>query len=529
MSEIKPGLELLDLPTWQNKHENFNNKFTKPRSYKLRNPNKGSGSLSRYKATTENIKFLIGDAISRKLEVKALGRGWSFTKVGLGKNGIVDTLSLRLAFKIGHSQIHDDFTQKGFSEKDLYFIQCGNSVRVINSLLEKQLKEKRSIIASGASNGQTIAGATATGTHGAAFDVGAVHDAIVGLHIVTGPNRHVYIERKSDRVVKNSFANALNVDEHITDDDVFNSAVVGLGSFGIIHGIMLRTEPIFLLEKYITQTSYTAAVKKGFDTLDFSKFPLVPSKHAKGKLYHFQAIINPYKASSSDGGVFLTYMYKRPYGKYKPRTLADRGLTYGDDTLGVLASILKAIPPALNRLAIKTAVNLALKTQFKSNEKYPWIGTMGETFTYTSLKGKTASCAIGVDMTNTIKVVDLVIDHIKNKDPFFGVIALRYVKGTKATIGFTKFPTTCVIELDGADNKSTRDFYIDICKILRKAKIEFTLHWGKINDYLKESPLNKVYSTKKIKTWNKSREIVFKNDKAKKVFENDFVRDVGLI
>jgi hypothetical protein len=51
------------------------------------------------------------------------------------------------------------------------------SILQINEKLEAA---GRSLKASGASNGQSIAGCISTGTHGAAFQVGAVHEAIVG-------------------------------------------------------------------------------------------------------------------------------------------------------------------------------------------------------------------------------------------------------------------------------------------------------------------------------------------------------------
>ena len=53
----------------------------------------------------------------------------------------------------------------------------------------------------GASNGQTIVGAMSTGAHGSSFDVGAVQDYIIGMHLIVGPNRHIWLERKSAPVV----------------------------------------------------------------------------------------------------------------------------------------------------------------------------------------------------------------------------------------------------------------------------------------------------------------------------------------
>jgi len=526
MTQLRPGLELIDVKKWTNKHENFTKRFSSPRSYKLRNPKQGEASIKRYNATSDNIKFLIQDAISHQVEIRAIGRGWSFTEISFGNNGFVDTLSLRLAMKLSIRNIHLDFSNRGLTSDDVRFFQCGNSILSINDLLERRLGAKRSIMASGASNGQTIAGATSTGTHGAAFRFGAVHDAIRGLHIITGQDSHVYIERKSHRVVSDTFIQAIGSPTHIVDDEAFNAAVVSFGSFGIIHGILLQTEPIFLLEKYRHRVSYNQSIKSALNTLDFNAFQLRSSGHAAAELYHIQVLINPYNLANNKKGVYITYMYKIPYVDRPSISLKDRGYTYGDDTLSVVAKLLSLVPIPLNRLAIKTAVNLIVRGQYPSGTSYPWIGTMGESFSYTSLKGKTASCAIGFDMSSTSRVLDYILEIIDQAIPFVGVIALRYVKGTKATLGFTRFPTTCVLEMDGVDTPRSRVFFDKVCEKLTAENISFTLHWGKLNDYLDQKPLSHFYPVSQIDSWKKIRTKLLPSAQQRAVFTNDFLRAI---
>jgi hypothetical protein len=61
---------------------------------------------------------------------------------------------------------------------------------------------------------------------------GAMQEMVFGLHLVTGPNRHVYLERKSYPVMGPDFPESIGA-EFIRDDVLFNAALVGLGSFGI--------------------------------------------------------------------------------------------------------------------------------------------------------------------------------------------------------------------------------------------------------------------------------------------------------
>src|SRR5215467_4328737 len=103
-------------------------------------------------------------------------------------------------------------------EKNLRFVQCGNSILELHRQLRAQGRRLRSC---GASNGQTIAGALSTGTHGAAIDAGSIANYVVGLHIVVSPTRHVWLERKSYPVMTKDFADALGA-EWIRDDSLFN-------------------------------------------------------------------------------------------------------------------------------------------------------------------------------------------------------------------------------------------------------------------------------------------------------------------
>jgi FAD/FMN-containing dehydrogenase len=113
----------------------------------------------------------------------------------------------------------------------LVFAQCGVQIKTLNTLLaEKAL----ALPTSGASNGQTIAGAVSTGTHGAANQVGAMQDFILGIHIVAEGGKHYWVERASNHVVTQEFCDWIGA-ARIRDDKLFRAMVVGFGSFGLVH------------------------------------------------------------------------------------------------------------------------------------------------------------------------------------------------------------------------------------------------------------------------------------------------------
>ena len=147
-------------------------------------------------------------------------------------------------------------------------------------------------------------------------------------------------------------------------------------------------------------------------------------------------------------------------------------------------------------------------------------------FSNTKFRGKVGSTAIGIHTSNASKVIEEVV-ALSKKYPYPGGIALRFVKGTEAILGFTHFNKTCVLELDGIDSDITRTFYKKIWERLEELSIPYTLHWGKMNFNLNAALIKKMYSEDNINKWKASRNTLLNGD-AQKVFTNDFMVQCGL-
>ncbi|MEP7229765.1 MAG: FAD-linked oxidase [Ginsengibacter sp.] len=527
ITKLPDGIERLPITKWENGHQNFVHNFKEGSSFKLRIPS--SQSSNPYLDTTKNFQWLIQYAIDNNIQMRALGNGWSFSEVAVCEGGLVDTKALRLSYNLKNSFVAPQYLQKGKSAGDLFFTECGMSVLDIDEKLEVDSNPKRSLKASGASNGQTIAGCTSTGTHGSAFNVGAVHDSIVGLHVVVSPVRHVWIEKESNPVASDEFINWLGA-ERIQNDDMFNAAVVSFGSFGFIHGILVETEPIFLLEQFRAgDIVYDDALKPAMNHLDFTnildRLPAPPEGPGK-ELYHFEILVNPqmFEPGNPSKGVFFKTMYKTPYREdYTRIPRDDKGFTYGDDLLGVVQTILDHLGTGLSSMLVPGLVNKLFPLAFKSTEAM--TGTLGETFSNTKFRGKAGSAAIGIHTSNASTVVEEIV-KINAENPFPGALALRYVKGTQALLGFTHFDKTCILELDGVDSQLSRTFFKKVWDRLEELSIPYTLHWGKINFNLSPELLQKMYGDNLAK-WKACRKSLL-SDESQKVFTNDFMIKCGL-
>ncbi|PKV51461.1 FAD binding domain-containing protein [Aquimarina sp. MAR_2010_214] len=527
---LPKGIEILPIRKWENRHQNFTQKLTQNASFKVRNDDSLSKGADKYIATTKNLQWLIGHAIDENIRLRAMGSGWSFSKVAVSEGGILDTKSLRLSFSVSKPNISNEYLNKGGLAEDLFFVQCGVSVLQLNSKLEKEKRPNRSIKASGASNGQTVAGALSTGTHGAAFNVGAIQDFVTGIHLIVDRDRHVWLERSSNPIVSDRFIDWLGADL-IRDDTMFNAALVSFGSFGIIHGIMIETEPKFLLEEHrIDKIAYNSELKSTMKTLDFSTINHIlpfPQHSPDRELYHFEILINPYdfEPDNNNKGVFLKVSYKRKYREnYTRRVPDDKGLTYGDDLLGLIQTVMDSLG-GLSILLVPKLVNILFPLAYK--EIPPMEGTIGETFSNTKFRGKVASAALGIDIKDSVRVVEEIMMIIEDGDPFPGGISLRYVKGTDALLGFTKFPETCVLELDGVDANITRKFYEKVWNRLEAINIPYTLHWGKINFNLNFQRIQNMYGTATVQHWLDTRNDLLDSE-AMNVFTNGFIERCGL-
>lgn len=429
--------------------------------YDLGNEQQGT-ALERYNDSTNGILGLFRDSVTTGVPIRPLGGNWSLSPIASTPGIILNTKPLNLIFNVSKESIESSYAKPA---NRLCFAQCGASVWELNDYLRPK---GLSLSACGASNGQTIAGAMATGTHGAAIHFGAIQDAAIGIHLIVGPNRHIWLERASEPVVTQAFADKLNT-TIIRDDEAFNAAITGLGAFGFVHGILLETEDLYLLEAYLRRLPYDDAMKHQLTELDW-KLPDLP--YPGEKPFHFQFLINPYDLKN---GAYMTTMYKRPYAEpyTKPKPNGE-GIGPGDDAPCFIGKLSGAVPALVPILVTKV-----LGGSLKPYEKV--TGTLGEIFNNTLLRGNVASAAIGFSVKDVPKVVDIVLQVNAAHGPFAGLFAFRFVKKSRALMAFTRFDPTCVLELDGVQSKGTDRFYDAMWNALDKAGIRYTFHWGKMH------------------------------------------------
>lgn len=474
-----------------------------------------------YNQATKELQGMIQACIHDGKSLRAHGSLWSLSTVAVTDGRLIDNAALRLAF-----EVPPDLADPAYSgdAKKLRFVECGNSVAALNDYL---FANGLSIKGCGSNNGQSIAGGLSTGTHGSAYQFGAMQEMVVGLHLITGPNKHVYLERKSFPVMQPVFAESIGAD-FVQDDMLFNAALVGLGSFGVIHGIMIETRELFFLNAVRFRHPYDVKLKEAIAVCDPTLVPLPPeaSSIPRDKPYHFEIFFNPNEGTPPVEAIVLV-MYESVYDpdNYVPPewNAGEPGL--GASGLDVMGALVGRIPHPLNNLAVPL-LNSQVNQEFAPYVKKAIIRDL---FRGEKTLGKTLACGVGMPVPHAVEAMEIAFKVYKDSNTVLPLIlSHRFVKGTKALLGFTRFDTTAVMEMDAVNTPETREYFNRVWEELDAAGIPFTLHWGKYNSFLTPERVRNLYGDKVVDQWLASRKTLLESEAVRQIFNNDFTSNLGL-
>jgi len=120
------------------------------------------------------------------------------------------------------------------------------------------------------------------------------------------------------------------------------------------------------------------------------------------------------------------------------------------------------------------------------------------------------------------------MDINREHGPFPCILSLRFVKGTRALLGFTRFPQTCVIDVDGPLSNRTRSFYSRIWQELASKGLTYTMHWGKILG-LSAREVRRLYGSGVDRWLNVRQRLVAQSDpRLIWTYSNRFLEELGL-
>jgi hypothetical protein len=241
--------------------------------------------------------------------------------------------------------------------------------------------------------------------------------------------------------------------------------------------------------------------------------------------YHYKIFINPYVDANN---FVVELMYKKPYRS-----------DYPDPVPRVKTSIYRDLILLFIKIAEKWKDSIPKLIKILETSILPKVdknvtGMLSEIFWDAGYQGPAFACSVGIDYRDSEKALELLTKLAKKEGPIPGIYAMRFVKQSKATLAFTRFPITCMLEIDGIiwdGNKNKKmitleKFCTRMIEVLKENNIPFTIHWGKNADWAFPGLVNHMYGNDAAK-WKQYRTGLL-SAKAQKLFSNKFLGDIGL-
>ncbi len=501
---------------WKGEHQSYTQTIDGVHSFAdVQIPGGPTAALDVYNQVTDELRGLIGSAQSSGKTLRALGSAWSLSKCCVTQNELLNTAALTIALRPGDT--HFDPAYPAAKRDKVRLIECGVSIASLNEYL---YGAKLSLKASGSNSGQSLAGVISTGTHGSAFKFGACQDFVVALHLVLGATKHVFLQSHTNPVVNQNWADKFGA-SLVSNDTLFHSALVSFGSFGIIHGVMVETRDRFLLHAYRRFEPLGAGLWNAIGRLDFSAISL---PKPESDLYHFEVFFNP-NAGTPPNEAIVMLMFEDGWHDYTPPVWSTGSGGLSASGLDVMGQLVTSLPASIAGI-VKGPLNDEVRRKFAPYDK---VGAIRDLFRGEITRGKTLACGVGVPLDKAVQALDIAFDTYKNFGTLLPLLlSVRYVKGTKALLGFTRFPTTCILELDSVNVPETRNYVKAVWAALASAGINFTLHWGKYNTYLTGPRVEHMYGASTVSQWKASRATLMESPDFSRVFDNTFIRNAGL-
>ncbi|HSU41459.1 MAG TPA: hypothetical protein VLJ38_17900 [Polyangiaceae bacterium] len=460
--------------------------------------------------------------------LRTVGSTWSFSNLIEPGSVVLDPVNFTFVERVPaefFTQGYQDRSARGFVP---LFVEGGTQIGALNRRLGADLG--LALQTSGAADGQRVAGALATGTHGAALQVGALHDTVLGLYLVVAPNQAVFVQSGSAQFASSEIAPWLEEQtgiptRHEADDTLFRAALVALGSLGVVFGVVLEATPLYRLKfKSLARPHDDASVWQAIRTLDTS--PLHPETVLHP--YHFNVTMHPYPERGALGLV-ATLMWKVPPGGIafdSPRPGIPRASTDLMSFIGGLTQALGGpVAAPLEHALLARMISEQLHLHDGTGDGFP-----GHMFGPTSLPpGAGASTELVVDHVDSERALELVFrvlgESASRGDFLLGAVGVRFVPQTQAFLGMNVNAMNTYIELPSIRNDGVLRVYEALWDGFEQAGIPFTCHWGQLGG-MNETRLRRYFGGR-VDAWRSARARLL-DPVGQRVFEAALLRDVGL-
>lgn len=245
----------------------------------------------------EEIKQLVREAEQQNLRVRCVASGHALSDVAVTGDIMISTKKMTMPQRSANQSYIKSKYQNGFTtsihqegkvvEEKRYLFETGAGTLLVDL---KQILEKEGLAFSnmGGSDVQGFMGAASTSTHGSGSALKPFPDAIRSMVIVTSEGKTYRLE-PTDGITDPTIY--IQSDEHkihgielIQNDELFYSATVSMGCFGVIFSVVIEVVKFYYLKEERTPSTWV---------IEREKLVTLGLNHIR-KNRHFELAINPY-------------------------------------------------------------------------------------------------------------------------------------------------------------------------------------------------------------------------------------------
>lgn len=519
-----PKAEVKSLTSWTNFHG------TLPRqSVELYcTPDTGGpGTDARLASHGEAMRALIAHCFNEDLPLRALGARWSLSNIVRPDGAIVDPSNMNIVLSVKREWLTPSYRAQQGGRTPM-FVQGGTHI----SSLNRRLGEiGLALPTSGASDGHRIAGCIATGTHGSAWQVGAVHDTVLAIHLMVGHGESFLLQPASRPVVTADVATWLRDKTGtptmlVTDDELFCAAQVSLGSLGFVHAVIVETVPLYRLKRRVLARPWNDPAMWAA-MLDLRQTGALHPDIAEAP-YHFDVILHPYPSDGSPGA-WVTMHWKVGAGGSAVVNPPPLPPDASSDFMGFIGTLSGVLNGPLTTAVFKDVLDGQLAARFPVGDAPPAFP--GQVWGPTTLPpGEGTSTEIVVDQAVLQEALTVIYDVLREEADaghlLLGGIGVRFVPRTEALLGMNVNPMNAYIELPSIRNAEVEGIYLAIWDALEASGLPFACHWGQLHG-MTPSRLETYYGDR-VDRWKAARGRLLSSEISRRVFGSPLLADVGL-
>lgn len=401
------------------------------------------------------VASIVTEAGSRRLSAKAVGSGHAWSDVALTDGVMVLPDNMRSVLPLERDIL------KPSAPAQLFRVESGITIRLLNEALAAA---GLGLINMGGYDGQTIAGATSTATHGSGIEFPPLCDVIESLELIPADGHLYRIEPTNGITDPAAFARRHPDVRLLQDDKTFYSVIVGIGCMGVITSVILRVR-----EKYwLTERRWTIT------------WPEVRALLARGDVLrehrHYEVLVNPHPLDGVNLALITTRDPAVPPIRESP--FLERN---------ILVAIGSLLPPGVLEPEPQNApqqLNLALKLLVRE----PYTRVSYEVLNIgapNNIQAISAELAFPMAGNRYLEAVDRFLQLAEMQRAtgdrcHSSPVSLRFVKASKAYLAPQSGRDTCMMEIifgKGTKGANEMLYYYEN----ELAQYGARPHWGQIN------------------------------------------------